>query len=159
VTVEDRLIRLADDVSVTSESVRFEQRLAEASGLQGAARLRATLAALELYDRGGYLPRVRAAWVDERRAALGQLATDARYEAAELAYTLGELDRAQALVEQVLDRDRFREAAWRLKMRLEGALGHEDRVIGTFRACERALAELGATPSTATQRLLDSLRR
>ena len=158
-SVEDRLVRLADDVTVTSESVRFEQRLAEASGLQGAARLRATLQALAIYDRGPYLPRVRAAWVDERRTALGQLATDARYEAAELAFTLGDLDRDQALVDRVLVHDRFREAAWRLKMRLGGALGAEDHVIAAFRACERALAELGATPSQATQRLLDSLRR
>ena len=127
--------------------------------MQGAARLRATLAALAIHDRGAYMPRVRAAWVDERRSALGQLATDARYEAAELAFSLGELDRAQILNDQVLERDRFREAAWRLRMRVAGALGHEDYVIGAFRGCERALAELGATPSTATQRLLDSLRR
>ena len=157
--VEDRIVRLADDMTVTSESVRFEQRLAEASGMQGVARLRATLAALAIHDRGAYLPRVRASWVDERRATLSQVATDARYEAAELAFSLGELDRAQVLTDQVLDQDRFREAAWRLKMRVGGAVGHEDYVIGAFRGCERALAELGATPSQATQRLLDALRR
>jgi DNA-binding SARP family transcriptional activator len=157
--VDAHTVRLADGIVVTSDSVRFEQRLAEASGLQGAARLRATLAALRIVDGGDYLPRVRAVWVDERRQSLEQQATDARYEAAELAFSLGDIERAQMLADQVLEVDRFRESAWRLKMRLANALGHEDHVIGAFRGCEEALAELGAAPSTATRRLLDALRR
>ena len=44
-------------------------------------------------------------------------------------------------------------------MRLAGAVGDEDRVIGAFRRCERALGELGASPSGTTRHLLDALRR
>ena len=55
--------------------------------------------------------------------------------------------------------DPYREAAWRLQMRLASAVGDEDRVIGAFRGCERALAELGARPAGATRHLLDALRR
>jgi DNA-binding SARP family transcriptional activator len=157
--VADGAVRLAGDVNVSSESVRFEQRLAEAARMEDAARLEATREALETYARGPYLQKIGAPWVDERRAYLERLATDARYEAAELAFGLGDIERAVELTDTVLADDPYREAAWRLRMRLASALGHEDRVIDAFHGCESALGELGASPSTATRRLLDSLRR
>jgi len=44
-------------------------------------------------------------------------------------------------------------------MRVGSAVGDEDRVITAFRQCHSALAELDATPSDSTRRLLDQLRR
>ena len=157
--VDDGAVRFTGDVNVTSESVRLEQRLAEAARLEDAERLEATRDALDEYGRGPYLPRIRAPWVDERRSFLEQLATDARYEAAELAFGLGDIERSAELTDTVLADDPYREAAWRLRMRLASALGNEDRVIDAFHGCERALGELGAAPSTATRQLLDALRR
>ena len=42
----------------------------------------------------------------------------------------------------VLREDPHRESAWRLSMRIAGALGQEDRVIARFRDCRAALAEV-----------------
>jgi DNA-binding SARP family transcriptional activator len=44
-------------------------------------------------------------------------------------------------------------------MRVADTLGDRDRVIAAYRACERALAELGAEPSPATADLLRASRR
>jgi ATP/maltotriose-dependent transcriptional regulator MalT len=159
VVVEDRRVRVLGGDAIASESVRFAAALAEAARLRGDARGAATQRALERYDRGEYLPGVRSQWAEERRRRLAQLATDARYEAAELAFASGRLEQARALTEDVLRADRFRETAWRLSMRLLSGLGDEDGVIRAYQECERALAEIGAVPSTTTQRLLTSLRR
>jgi DNA-binding SARP family transcriptional activator len=137
----------------------FEARLAEAARLHGEDRLALTLDALALHDRGVYLPDARSSWTDERRSYLDELATDARQAAADIALAAGRVQDAQRLVEEVLRADRFREAAWRLAMRIAAALGHDDGVISAFHRCEEALAEIGATPARATRQLLDQLRR
>jgi DNA-binding SARP family transcriptional activator len=156
---DDHGLGFAANVATGSESVRFEGLLAEAARQRGEARLAATLKALELFDGGEYLPGARCAWVDTRREHLETLAADARFEAAELHFAAGRYQEAEHLVGEVLRRDPFREAAWRLQMRLAGAVGDEDRVIGAFRRCERALDELGTSPSGTTRQLLDALRR
>jgi DNA-binding SARP family transcriptional activator len=157
--VERGRVRLGDDVQATSESTRFEAALAVAARLQGEARLTATLEALAVFDQGEYLPGTRSHWVDERRLRLAEIATDARYEAAELAFTAGVLDQADRLAAQVLAADAFREAAWRLTMRIANALGDDDGVIRAFQRCERALAQLGTEPAPSTRDLLERLRR
>jgi LuxR family transcriptional regulator, maltose regulon positive regulatory protein len=152
-------VAFATGVVVSSESARFERLLAEAARLQGEERLQATTDALALVDAGEYLPGARSVWVDARREDLAELAADARLVAAELQFALGGYGEAGALVAAVLARDPYREAAWRLQMRLAGAVGDEDRVIAAYRRCERALDRLGTTPSETTRRLLDALRR
>jgi DNA-binding SARP family transcriptional activator len=118
-----------------------------------------TLAALELLERGEYLPGVRTLWAQERRRRLEEVGADARFEAAELSFAAGRYQDAERMVAAVLRDDPYREAAWRLQMRLASAVGDEDRVIGAFRGCERALGELGTRPAGATRSLLDTLRR
>jgi DNA-binding SARP family transcriptional activator len=159
IVVEDRRVRLSDEVTITSESMRFAAQLAEAARLQGADRISATQSALEIYDRGEYLPGARSAWADERVQELADLATDARYEAAELAFAGGRYDEAQALASRVLADEPFREPAWRLLMRISDTLGDEKGVVRAFHDCERSLAELGTTPSPSTRQLLERLRR
>jgi DNA-binding SARP family transcriptional activator len=159
VVVERGEVRLGGDVRVTSESMAFVAALAEAAGMQGADRLAATLAALAVFDRGEYLPSVTSRWVDERRRHLAELATDARYEAAELAFAEGRLDESRQLAEQVLGAEPYREPAHRLSMRLAGALGDDDGVIRAFQRCERELAAVGAAPTQTTRQLLARLRR
>jgi DNA-binding SARP family transcriptional activator len=133
--------------------------LSEAARLQGDERLAATLRALEIVERGEYLPGARSDWVQVRREHLAQLAGDARLVAAELAFASGRYGDATRLVDAVLERDPFREAARRLQMRVANAVGDEDRVIAAYRRCEHTLAELGIAPSTSTRQLLNTLRR
>ena len=62
----------------------------------------------------------------------------------------GSTAQASSWPRQVVEADPYREAAWRLLMRLAHTLGDHDRVIAAYRSCERALAELGAEPSPTT---------
>ena len=152
-------VRLTDNVLVMSESTRFEAELAKAAGLIGEERLAATLSALAIYDQGDYLPGASSTWVDTRSHYLEQLASDARYEAAELAFSSQRYDQSAQLAAQVLGAEPYRETAWRLKMRIANALGDEDGVIRAFQECERALAAVGTKPSATTRELLERLRR
>jgi LuxR family transcriptional regulator, maltose regulon positive regulatory protein len=144
---------------IASESTRFEAQLAEAARLQGADRLAATRDALAVYDRGAYLRGARSAWADKRRELLAQLAADARSEAAELAFAAARYDEAGKLADEVLSVEPFRETAWRLMMRIANVLGDDDGVVRAYHACERALAQVGTTPSPSTRELLERLRR
>jgi len=146
-------------VRIASESATFEALLAEAARLQGEERLRATTRALQLTERGEYLPGVTGAWASERRERLAQLASEARHQAAELAFEAGRYQEAERFVTKILEFDPYVEGAWRLEMKIAGAVGNEDRVIAAYRRCERALGELGAEPSSSTRQLLDALRR
>jgi DNA-binding SARP family transcriptional activator len=151
-------VALADDALIVSDSEQLGSELAEAARLQGSDRIAATLHALKLAERGEYLCGARSAWLDEHRARLSERVADARFEAAELAFAAGDLDLAQKLGRKVLDSDPYREAAWRLMMRIAGALGDPDGVIREFKACERTLGDIGAAPSHSTRQLLDALR-
>jgi DNA-binding SARP family transcriptional activator len=159
VIVEGGRVRLSDEVAISSESTRFESQLAEAARLQGEERLAATLDALAIYTQGEYLPGGHSTWADERQQQLADLATDAAYEAAEIAFAAGRYDQARTLAGQVLSADPFREAAFRLMMRISDTLGDEKGVIRAYHDCERALAELDTTPSPSTRQLLERLRR
>ena len=97
--------------------------------------------------------------MDERRERFVGLRTDAQLQAAELAFELGALDRACDLVNAVLEADPYREAGWRLKMRVAAAFGDDDAVIRTYRDLKRALTEIGAAPASGSRKLLDALRR
>jgi len=153
-------VKLADHVRVATESNRYEALLAEAARLQGDERLAATLRALEVPDRGPYLPGVASSrWIEERREMLAHLTVTAESEAAELALATGRYELAERLADRILGRDPFREGAWRVRMRLANALGDDDDVIASFRRCREALAEVGATPSHSTRVLLEQLRR
>jgi DNA-binding SARP family transcriptional activator len=153
------LLRLASRVRVTTESKRVVALLGQAQALRGAERLRLLLDALEIADRGPYLPGIRATWADERRAQLAEILKDVRLDAAEAAFATGDLNLADELLGTVLRADPAREAGWRLQMRLAHALGGADRVLAAYRSCERALRELGAEPSSTTSVLLKDLRR
>lgn len=152
------VIRLNPQVRVVTESGRLAGLLAEAAGLHGEDKLKRLLAALQIADRGPYLPAVTSIWADERRQRLDELVCTARLDAAEAAYAAGRHRQATQLAEAVARADPYREAAWRLLMRIADTLGDRDQVISAFRACERALAELGAEPSPATAALLRDSR-
>ncbi|MEA2312020.1 MAG: hypothetical protein QOE28_1988 [Solirubrobacteraceae bacterium] len=151
-------VALADDVLIVSDSERLESRLIEAARLQGRDRIAATRDALKLAGRGEYLEGAHSPWIDERRAHLFERLLDARLDTAELALEAGDLEDAQQLGREVLEGDPYREAAWRLMMHIASLLGDPDGVIREYKACERALAAVGATPAGSTRRLLEQLR-
>jgi DNA-binding SARP family transcriptional activator len=59
----------------------------------------------------------------------------------------------------VVGDDPLREVAWRLLMRVFDALGDDTGVIRSYHDCERALTQLGTSPSPSTRQLLERLRR
>lgn len=152
-------VALGTGVRVTTESERLSALLRQAASLRGQDRLRTLLQALEISDRGEYLPGVLSAWAEERRQQLTSVVQEARHDAAEIAFATGHYRQAARLVGDVLHADPFRESAWRLEMRIADALGNQDRVIAAYRACERALTELGTQPTATTVHLLRDLRR
>ncbi|GEL23691.1 hypothetical protein PSU4_26450 [Pseudonocardia sulfidoxydans NBRC 16205] len=153
------VLRLASRVRVTTESRRVVALLAQAQALRGADRLGLLLEALEIADRGEYLPGIRSGWAEERRAQLAGILKDVRFEAAEAAFATGSFRQAEELLAAVLRADPAREAGWRLQMRLAHAMGDSDRVLVAYRSCEGALRELGAEPSATTSALVRDLRR
>jgi ATP/maltotriose-dependent transcriptional regulator MalT/DNA-binding SARP family transcriptional activator len=154
----DGRVRLQSDV-VLSESVRFRALIAEAARLRGPKRLDMTLRALEITDRGPYLPGIQDDWVEQERREIGNIAADARLEVAELTLGAGEYAEAERHIKVVLTHDRFRERAWRMQMRVSEALGENDKVIESYRRCHETLAELGIRPSPTTRDLLGRLLR
>jgi DNA-binding SARP family transcriptional activator len=152
-------VQLDKSITLVAESTRFQTRIAAAARLQGVERLEATRAALEIYDRGEFLPGPHGSWADERARTLDELAIDARCEAAELALAADCYEEAQELVEQALRAEPYCETAWRTAMRLAETRGDQEGVMRAYRSCEQALAEVNAAPSATTQRLLQALRR
>ncbi|MEA2179956.1 MAG: hypothetical protein QOG77_3253, partial [Solirubrobacteraceae bacterium] len=152
-------LRFGAPVALSGDAARVEALLAEAARLQGEERLTALLDAVALLDRGAYLEGVEAPWVAERREQLEGLRADARLEAGHLAFAAGRYAEAGALAEAALGEDPYRESAWRLVMRVAGAVGDEDGVIAGYRRCAETLDVLGTRPSDATQQLLTHLRR
>ena len=157
-TSDQAYVAVAIEQNLWTESHQFENAMAEAPRLQGEARLAATLTALEPVAAGPYLSVVSSLWAHDRRRLLEELATDGRLDAASLAFGLGYYSQASQLAERVLEDDPLRERAWRLQMRLAGSMGDGDRLLSTYRECQRALATIGVMPAAETRRLLGRLR-
>jgi DNA-binding SARP family transcriptional activator len=152
-------VALGTGVRVTTESERLSTLLRQAASMRGQDRLQTLLHALEIADRGDYLPGVVSSWAEERRRHLASVVQEARHDAAEIAFATGHYRQAARLVADVLRADPFRESAWRLEMRIADAAGDQERVVSAYRSCERALTELGTQPTPTTVQLLRDLRR
>lgn len=159
VVSEGGRLALAPNLCLKTRSGRLQARLAEAARMRDEQRLEATIEALTLADRGVYLEGFDGEWVREGRRQLADTIASARHAAAELAVEAGRLVVAQGLISDALRDEPYREATWRLRMRVANALGDYDGVLTAFTDCERALAGVGATASSSTRVLLQSLRR
>ncbi|MFI9169623.1 BTAD domain-containing putative transcriptional regulator [Streptomyces lincolnensis] len=157
-TVEQNRLFLADEVAQGCQSLLMESDLIHAHRLTGRARLSA-IEALLARNEGDYLPGRTSQWVEERRRALSQQAADALSSAADLALQLHQYGDAVRLCEQATAIDPLREVAWRVRMRAANALGDDDGVLTAFQGCETALAQIDATPSPSTRKLLKQLQR
>jgi DNA-binding SARP family transcriptional activator len=156
---EGTRLRLSGDLALSSDSAQVMESLARASHRRGRERLGHLLEAMALIDRGEYLAGVTSTWVDERRQQLVDVAADARHEAAQLLFAEADHAEAKRLATTVLRSNPYREATWRLLMKIANATGDEDGVIDAFRMCERTLSHIGMAPSRTTESLLASLRR
>jgi DNA-binding SARP family transcriptional activator len=154
-----RTLQFASPITLVSESETVFAQLASARRLRGRQLVDAVRGALAATAAGEYLPGVDSEWATDRRGRLATLASQARLQAAQASHEAEDYLGAERLVRDVLSYDPYQESAWRLLMRIGAALGDEDRVIASFRACQAALGELGAQPSDYTRRLLDQLRR
>ena len=152
-TVEQNRLSLADEVAQGCQSLLMEADLVHANRLAGQAGLSA-FEALLARNEGDYLPDRTSQWVEERRRALSRQAADAHSSAADLALQLHEYGNAVRLCEQAIAIDPLREVVWRVRMRAANALGDGDGVLTAFQGCETALAQIDATPSPSTRKLL-----
>jgi DNA-binding SARP family transcriptional activator len=157
--VEGQSVALGPAVTTVSDSMELSRQLAEAARLQGVERLEATMKAVEIYDRGQFLPGPRGGWADEREQQLADEVAEGRYQASVLAFGEGRYDESKRLATAVVAHDPYREPAWRLLMRIAEALGDPDGVVRAYKACEQALAGIGAEPSASTRLLLTRARR
>jgi DNA-binding SARP family transcriptional activator len=152
-------VALVPAPALGSDSVRLTALLEEARGLSGREQFAALMRAIELADRGDYLPSVDLPWANRRRAELEDVLDDAVLEAGSLALRDGSYDVAEKLAARVLAHQPLREDAWQLRMRVYGMLGDYAAVASTYHDCRRALAEAGARPTETTTALLQNLRR
>jgi DNA-binding SARP family transcriptional activator len=144
--------------ALACESVEFEALVAAADRMAAAGRLDALQRALSITERGAYLEGDTSPWAKDRRGELEELAEAALLDGSAVAFELGAYREAERLIRDGLARNPFRESGWRLLMRVAAATHDGDGVIDAFRGAERALAELGTTPSGATVALLGELR-
>jgi DNA-binding SARP family transcriptional activator len=159
ILLEDDDARLVGAESIQSEYAHVDDLLARSAHAPGEARARLIEQALEILDRGRYLGKIEAPWVEERRERLARRAADARHEAAKAAFAAGRFQDARRQATLVVEHDPYRESSWRLLMRIASALGDENGVIDLYRRCERALDELGTRPAATTNALLQALRK
>ena len=151
-------LRLAG-VRIACDARRIDSLIADAEGQQGRHRLALLLEALQVLDSGEYLDGSSSEWVEERREEFAQRAAEIRHEAAELHFADAQLAASRRLALAVLRGHPYREATWRLLMRIAHAAGDNDGVLRAYHLCEGELQKIGMQPSPTTRTLLNSLRR
>lgn len=151
--------RLTPEASVSGSSGSFEHLLAEAGRQDGEHRLHTLLEALRTAGGGPYFEGVSTAWLDARREELAAAFTQAQVDAGAVALRLGRIRETRELAGAALERDPFREQAWRLALAGAEAAGDDDGLLELYRGYLRAMADLGVRPSEEMRRLVERLRR
>ncbi|MFF7160788.1 BTAD domain-containing putative transcriptional regulator [Streptomyces sp. NPDC008086] len=156
---EDDVYRLTPASAVVSASGTVQRLLAEAARQDGEHRWNTLQRALAIAERGSYFDSLSTDWLDTRRAELEAALLQARVDAATMALRLGRVGEARRLARAVLDRDPYREKAWRLALYAAEAAGSDDELLDLYRGYLRVMKELGVPPSMDLRRLVDRLRR
>ncbi len=96
-------------------------------------------------------------WVEPVRQDLHRRAVDAHLRLAELEDRAGRPDAAVAVLERIIDLDRYAEEPYRRLMALHAAHGRRDAVTATWQLLQRRLADLDVDVDDATARLYRTL--
>jgi LuxR family transcriptional regulator, maltose regulon positive regulatory protein len=150
-------VRWPEELHVDSTDVRFERLLSGASRLQGRDRLDQLVATLGLVE-GPYLPESELEWVEARRHELEVLIVEAAVDAAQVALTLADFDRARWAATFAIGRDPYCEPAYCVRMRVEASRGSPNGVLAEYQRLTDALTELDVEPSRSTRTLVRELR-
>ncbi|MCR4300064.1 MAG: winged helix-turn-helix domain-containing protein [Sulfuricaulis sp.] len=155
-TVGDAYLLRRDAVSVDAET--FERLVAEGGTLQRCQQwdeaLRRYNEAEHLY-RGDYLEEdAYTDWCAEERERLRELYLEMLADMAQCNAKRGHYAEAARVCRKALVREPCRESFHRALMEYLAWLGHPDRAVAQFHACQRVLArELGVDPTPETQQL------
>ena len=107
--------------------------------------------------RGDLLSGSGYPWVEPVRQDLHRRALDAHLRLAELEDQAGHPDAAVAVLERVIDLDRYAEEPYRRLMALHAAHGRLDAVTATWQLLRRRLADLDVDMDETTARLYRTL--
>lgn len=99
-----------------------------------------------------------AHWIDARRRELDAIAVRALGCMADVWLDRGEYEPAAKCASEIIDRQPFREDAYRRLMRAQSSAGNRAEALRTFERCRHLLeTELGVAPDPATTALRESL--
>ncbi len=144
---------------VDADVWRFQAALAAvAAATDERARLDALTRAAAAYG-GTLLEGAGYDWAEAAREELRRQAADVAGRLGELREQAGDLDGAIAALEDGARWDTYNEELHQRIMRLQARLGRLDAVRRTYTRLQERLADLGADPDEATERLLQELRR
>ena len=144
---------------VDADVWRFQAALAAvAAATDERARLEALTRAAAAYG-GTLLEGADYDWPEEAREELRRQAADVAGRLAELRERAGDLDGAIGALEDGAHWDVYNEELHQRIMRLQARLGRLDAVRRTYTRLQERLADLGADPDEATERLFGELRR
>jgi DNA-binding SARP family transcriptional activator len=107
--------------------------------------------------KGDLLAGTAERWVEPVRQDLHRRAVDAHLRLAELEDNAGHPDAAVAVLERIIDMDRYAEEPYRRLMALHAAHGRHDAVTATWQVLQRRLADLDVDVDEATARLYRTL--
>ena len=135
----------------------FQGALGDAAhaGTDEAARA-ALQRAVDAY-RGDLLSGNAERWVEPVRQDLHRRAVDAHLRLADLEDRAGRPDAAVAVLERIIDLDRYAEEPYRRLMNVHAAHGRLDAVTATWQLLQRRLADLDVDVDEATARLYRTL--
>ncbi|MGH8299895.1 MAG: AfsR/SARP family transcriptional regulator, partial [Steroidobacteraceae bacterium] len=135
----------------------FQAALADAARAEGDEAARAALRrAVDAYG-GDLLAGSDYRWVEPVRQDLHRRALDAHLRLAELEDQQGSPDAAVAMLERVMDLDRYAEEPYRRLMALHAAHSRPDAVTATWQLLRRRLDDLDVDIDDATARLYHAL--
>jgi len=156
---EGNVFRVAGPELAAGSAQRVVDVVVQAGRQDGEVRFQTLSQALASVERGPYLAPFSGEWVEERRAALGEIFVSARVDAARLAYRMNRYREAKDLVDVVLLEDPYREQAWQLAIQLARASGCDDTVLVLYKRYAARMQDLGVAPSDEVRRLVADLRR
>ena len=142
---------------ITCDLWSFQSALGDAARAGDDETARAALRrAIDAY-RGDLLSGIGYPWVEPVRQDLHRRALDAHLRLAELEDHAGHPELAVAVLERVIDLDRYAEEPYRRLMALHAAHGRHDAVTATWQLLQRRLADLDVDVDEATARLYRTL--